>query len=116
MSTQSAGCRRWRRCCWAARSFASPTSAAGSPRRCWPAPAPPACCWRAEGWRNGRNALADLKPPAITPTDDVPGGRMVEVRAEHADARVGVALAEGPASLAGLLHVAVEVAAPAGLG
>src|SRR6185436_6877185 len=59
---------------------------------------------------------SDLEAPALPAPDDAAGGGVVKVRTEHADARVGVALAEGATSLLGLLDVAVEVAAPARLG
>src|SRR4029434_7079720 len=54
--------------------------------------------------------------PGVAVAPDMAGGGMVEERAEHHHRSMRLALAAGPPRLPRLLHVAVEVAAPAGLG
>src|SRR6185369_10203304 len=82
---------------------------------------------RAAAWPDGRgrrryherswvSSSGDVESPARTVADDAARRRVMEVGAEHGHAAVGVALAEGAARLAGLLDVAVEVAAPLRLG
>src|SRR5262245_28197629 len=63
----------------------------------------------------GPSAL-HAEAPRVAVAPDMPGGGMVEVRAEDPHRPVRVALAEGPPRLPRLLYVGVEVAAPARLG